>query len=220
MDPPHSNQLTHIRSLETRIRELEQRNHELAASESMFRTLAEESLVGVYLIQDDRYRYVNAAEAALLGYTTQEMLALPSVMETVAEEDRSRVREQVRRRLAGEIKALHYELTSSCKDGERRRIEVLGTAIQFEGRPAILGTARDITDRKRSEEHFQELQRWYDVTLDREGRVLELKREVNELLLEAGRPVRYPSVEAEAAAEAAGLGRAGRHDAGAIMTMP
>jgi PAS domain S-box-containing protein len=206
MDPPHSNQLTHIRSLETRIRELEQRNHELAASESMFRTLAEESLVGVYLIQDDRYRYVNAAEAALLGYTTQEMLALPSVMETVAEEDRSRVREQVRRRLAGEIKALHYELTSSCKDGERRRIEVLGTAIQFEGRPAILGTARDITDRKRSEEHFQELQRWYDVTLDREGRVLELKREVNELLLEAGRPIRYPSVEAEAAAEAAGQG--------------
>jgi PAS domain S-box-containing protein len=186
--------------------EFEQRIKALAASESMFRTLAEESLVGVYLIQDDRYRYVNAAEAALLGYTTQEMLALPSVMETVAEEDRSRVQEQFRRRLAGEIKALHYELTSLCKDGERRRIEVLGTAIQFEGRPAILGTARDITDRKRSEEHFQELQRWYDVTLDREGRVLELKREVNELLLEAGRPIRYPSVEAEAAAEAAGQG--------------
>jgi two-component system, cell cycle sensor histidine kinase and response regulator CckA len=49
----------------------------------------------------------------------------------------------------------------------------------------------------RIQEQLEELRRWHDALLDREGRVLELKREVNQLLLEAGRPVRYPSAAEE-----------------------
>ena len=36
---------------------------------------------------------------------------------------------------------------------------------------------------------------WHDITLGREMRTLELKREVNELLGQAGQPPRYLSVE-------------------------
>jgi hypothetical protein len=43
-------------------------------------------------------------------------------------------------------------------------------------------------------EQLRELQRWHDVTLGRETRVLELKREVNELLAQAGLPPKYQSV--------------------------
>lgn len=39
----------------------------------------------------------------------------------------------------------------------------------------------------------EELRRWHDLTLGREDRVLELKREINALLLNAGQPLRYPS---------------------------
>ncbi|MBM4311445.1 MAG: PAS domain-containing protein [Deltaproteobacteria bacterium] len=60
-----------------------------------------------------------------------------------------------------------------------------------------IGMVQDITQRKQAEmkqlEHIQELQRWQAATMGREGRVLELKREVNELLSKAGQPVRYPS---------------------------
>ncbi len=56
----------------------------------------------------------------------------------------------------------------------------------------------DITNRKISEQEISkqldELHRWHDVTLDRESRVLELKQEVNELLKQADKPVRYKSV--------------------------
>jgi hypothetical protein len=38
-----------------------------------------------------------------------------------------------------------------------------------------------------------ELQRWYEVTLNREGKVLELKKEVNELLKKSGEQVKYDS---------------------------
>jgi hypothetical protein len=58
--------------------------------------------------------------------------------------------------------------------------------------------------RRRSEEalaasHAQiaaqldELRRWNDATLGREERVLEIKREMNDLLAKQGQPPRYPS---------------------------
>lgn len=51
-----------------------------------------------------------------------------------------------------------------------------------------------VTERTRElAERLHELQRWHNVMLDREGRVIELKREVNELLGQAGKPPRYPS---------------------------
>ena len=43
-------------------------------------------------------------------------------------------------------------------------------------------------------EQLDELRRWHSATLGREGRVLELKTEINDLLAQAGQAPRYPSV--------------------------
>ena len=63
-------------------------------------------------------------------------------------------------------------------------------------------TLEDITKRKQTEdkliEQVEELRRWHEATLGREMRVLDLKREVNELLGSAGAPPRYPSADVEA----------------------
>jgi hypothetical protein len=40
-----------------------------------------------------------------------------------------------------------------------------------------------------------ELRNWYDATLGRELRIIEMKVEVNELLVKAGLPPRYPGVK-------------------------
>ena len=65
--------------------------------------------------------------------------------------------------------------------------------------------AQDLIERKLVEaqltDQLDELRRWYDATLDREGRVIELKREVNQLLAQTGHPPRYPSAEAESRSE-------------------
>jgi hypothetical protein len=61
---------------------------------------------------------------------------------------------------------------------------------------------QDITKRKLDEanlaEQLNELQRWHDATSGREGRILDLKHEVNEMLAKAGQPPRYPSAEENA----------------------
>jgi PAS domain S-box-containing protein len=63
----------------------------------------------------------------------------------------------------------------------------------------MVAALTDITERKQAEaklnEQLGELRRWHAITLGREGRILELKSEVNHLLTVAGKPVRYASAE-------------------------
>lgn len=82
-------------------------------------------------------------------------------------------------------------------DGETRHIKAFGKILRADdGSPLrMIGINYDITDRREAEHQAQsqlkELNRWYQVTLGREIRVLELKREINELLQRMNAPPRY-----------------------------
>jgi PAS domain-containing protein len=56
----------------------------LRESEQKFRNLVEESLVGVYIIQDNRFKYCNPRILDIFGYTEKEILEMP-VINTIAE---------------------------------------------------------------------------------------------------------------------------------------
>ena len=64
---------------------------------------------------------------------------------------------------------------------------------------ASFTTFEDITQRKLAEDklhqQFEELRRWNAVILGRETRILELKKEINQLLVKSGEPARYSSVK-------------------------
>lgn len=70
------------------------------------------------------------------------------------------------------------------------------------GRTVIVSVARDITERKQADEiinqQLQELRRWYQVTLDREDRVRQLKHEVSGLRNWLGEAPRYANPETKA----------------------
>jgi PAS domain S-box-containing protein len=95
---------------------------------------------------------------------------------------------------------MEYRLRNA--HGEYRIILDMGTPNfntkgEFIG---YIGHCFDITERKQAEEaltaQLEELQRWHEVTLGREMRVIDLKREVNALLAALGQPARYASATA------------------------
>ena len=149
----------------------------LAESEGIYRALTEESLVGVYIIQDGRFIYVNKAQAESLGQARSELLELESVLEGVVPEDRERVRAKMQDRLMNVGQPSQHEFWILRKDGERRLLRVLGTAIQVSGKPALLGTSQDITDQRKAEQRIRQLNRLYALVSD-----------INELIVrESGR---------------------------------
>ena len=120
-------------------------------SESKFRHLVEESPVGIYINQDNRFAYVNEAFASIFGRTPEEIMALPTLFELIHEDDHALLRRHVRNRLQDKFVPKHYGVRGLRKDGEIVEIEVIGSVIEYQGWPAIIGTILDVTQKRKAE---------------------------------------------------------------------
>jgi diguanylate cyclase (GGDEF)-like protein/PAS domain S-box-containing protein len=133
-----------------------QTEKKLRDSEGKFRNLAENSLVGVYIIQDGIFIYVNAKFADIFGYSVEECLNNMHFRQTVHPEDLDLVRKQISKRVSGEIKSVNYFFRGIKKDGTTIHVEIFGSSIQLNGKAAVVGTTLDITERKQMEEKLKE----------------------------------------------------------------
>jgi diguanylate cyclase (GGDEF)-like protein/PAS domain S-box-containing protein len=150
-----------IRSTLQDITERKRMEEALRESENKFRDLAEKSLVGVYLIQDDIFKYVNARLAEINGHAAEELIDRKGPKDFIFPEDWPMVEENIRKRLSGEIESLHFEFRGITKDNRIINVEVYGSRTIYRGRPAVVGTLLDITDRKRAEEKLRESEERY-----------------------------------------------------------
>jgi diguanylate cyclase (GGDEF)-like protein/PAS domain S-box-containing protein len=123
----------------------------LRESENKFRDLAEKSIVGVYLIQDGLFRYVNSRFAQIHGYAPEELIDRKRVEETVVPEDIQGVQDNIRKRMSGEVDLVRDEFRIVTKQGDIRDVEIYGTHTVYQGRKAIIGTLLDVTERKQTE---------------------------------------------------------------------
>ncbi|MDP3286632.1 MAG: PAS domain S-box protein, partial [Desulfobacterales bacterium] len=133
----------------------------LRESENKFRSFADHSLVGIYLNQDGVLKYVNPKFAEIFGYTVEECSENMFFRDLVYPEDYATVKEQVRKRLSGEIQHVHYTFRGIKKTGEIIHVEIFGSSIMFNGRATVTGTILDITDRKRAETEKVKLEEQY-----------------------------------------------------------
>jgi len=125
-------------------------------SEDIFKSLVENSLVGVYLIQDGVFKYVNPKLAELFGYSQDELIEKKGPRNLTYPDDWPIVKENLRKRFEGEVEAINYTFRGQKKGGEVFDVEVFGTRVMYKERPAVVGTLMDITERKL---HLEELQR-------------------------------------------------------------
>ena len=121
-------------------------------SEELYKTLAEKSMAGVYVVQDGKFRFINSNAASYAGYTKEELLGSEAGL-LVSPEDREKVRQNAKAMLLGEMSS-PYEYRIITKQGETRWIMETITSILHESRRAILGNSMDITTRKQMEEEI------------------------------------------------------------------
>jgi two-component system cell cycle sensor histidine kinase/response regulator CckA len=96
--------------------------------------------------------------AGMFGCSIDELLSRP-VLDFVYEEDRAMMAENVRKRLSGEVESIHYALRALRKDGAIIHVEAHGGRMEYNGRPAILGTLLDITQQRSLEEQLRHSQK-------------------------------------------------------------
>lgn len=128
----------------------------LRISESRFRALVEQSITGIYVFDHDAFRYVNQRLAAMFGYSEDELIDRLGPLDLIAPEDQGTVKAQMERRLDGDVQSAHYTARGMRKDGTRIWLELHGSRMELEGRPAITGTALDITERVEAEQRLRE----------------------------------------------------------------
>jgi len=130
----------------------------LRESEEKFRNLAEQSPNMIFINKVGRVVYANARCEQVMGYTREEFCSTDfDFLALISPECRERIRESFSAHMRGQdVPSVEYALLTKAG----RRIEAILTTrlIQYEGEHAILGTATDITDRKRAERTLQELQ--------------------------------------------------------------
>jgi PAS domain S-box-containing protein len=131
-------------------------------SETMFKDLAERALVGIYLFQDGIFRYVNPKFADISGYRIDEIIDVLGPKTIVNPDDWPLLEEKITTFLSGDSKSARNETRILTKNGEIRSIELTGSKTQYQGRPAVLGTILDITDRKLAEETLRESNRFIE----------------------------------------------------------
>jgi PAS domain S-box-containing protein len=130
------------------ITEQKQTEQALRENESKFRTLAETATALIFIVQGSRGLYVNAATEALTEYTRDELLS-GDWFRIIAPEFRELARLRAAARVAGESVPTRDEVKIVSKSGATHWVEFTAAPIMYRGTPAILGTAFDITERRR-----------------------------------------------------------------------
>ena len=143
--------IAELEALETERRRAEEA---LRESEERHRTLIEQSLQGLAVVQDFCIVFANTAFAEISGYAVEELLSLSpeEVGAMIHPEDQALVWGRFRDRLAGKPVPPRYEYRGIRKDGTVRWLEMFASRIEYRGKPAIQGVIVDSTQRKRADE--------------------------------------------------------------------
>ncbi|MFQ5628332.1 MAG: PAS domain S-box protein, partial [bacterium] len=140
----------------------------LQESENKFRVLAETTAAAIFIFQGDKICYVNHASEVITGYAAAELEQM-KFWEIIHPQYRDLIVKRGHARQKGSKVPNRYESKIISKSGDERWIDFTGCIIEFEGKPAVLWTAIDITERKNAEEALRESEAKYRHLIQHSG---------------------------------------------------
>lgn len=146
----------------------------LQASEGRFRLLTEASLAGVFIIQHDRFLYVNPALARMFDYEPDELLNRLKPLQIIHPKSRDLIQQIIHSQQTGQLEQLHHIVSATRKDGSIIYCEVFGRSVEYQGLSAIIGTVLDVTATRRVQEESVKAER-LQAELAKEKEINELK---------------------------------------------
>jgi PAS domain S-box-containing protein len=132
--------------------------------EDLYRTLANSSQAGVYILQDGKFQFANPHIQEYAGYAEEEMLGMDS-LSLIHPVDRAPARKNAIRMLKGQ-RFSPYEFRIITGDGRTKWILESVTSIHYGGRPAVLGNSMNITEQKEARNRLEELEALESSILD------------------------------------------------------
>ena len=141
----------------------------LRESEEKFRNIAEQSLIGIAILQNGKFKYINQRFAAIAGRTEEEMKDWGSgeFINFVHPDDRKMVTELARKKQIGDKDVItNYQFRGYKKTGELLYGEIYSKTFNYQGEYADFITIIDITDKVEAEKKFIESEKKYQFVYD------------------------------------------------------
>jgi PAS domain S-box-containing protein len=190
-----NNNIIGLLGIITDITERNRSREKLQNSEQLFRSLAEYSPNMILIIIKDKIYYVNQLCEKKLGFTKEELYAPDFDIDSLCIPEHLEVfKKNLHLSSIGkEVKP--FELLMTDRGGKVLYTMVITQPIQIGEEQAILGVIVDISEQRWAEDIVKQkahqIDNFFKIMVDRELKLVNLKKEVNQLLEKFGKKAKY-----------------------------
>ena len=146
-------------------------------AEELFKKLFVNSPNAIFIVQDGKFKLVNPQFTTETGYSEEEILG-SDLFQFIHPEDKEMVRKIVVKNLKKGLSS-PFEYRGIRKSGEARWVMQVVTSITYQGKRAIFGTFKDITEirqvQKELQQSYEKLQKTMEGTINIVAKIVETR---------------------------------------------
>ncbi len=150
----------------------------LLKSKQAYKIIIENTHEAIFILQDNHIKFCNSRSLELINCSMDELLNTP-FLDFVHPEDRERTEKIIAERITGKTKQDKFIFRIIDTNGNVKWLENNAVVIEWDGIPAILSFATDITDHKIDEEKEIKYLKSLEFLSEKAMEFVELKPEYN-----------------------------------------